>query len=145
MRDRKSTEKYRSFLESTIAAGCGLIDAIRREKKIRQVFVCLIVATITGAWADVGYFQILMVIFSWVVALICETFNTAIENALDYASGKEYHPLIKKGKDYAAACTFVSVTFAVLLSLFVLWDRYYGEAHPRAKTYEATPSPRGVI
>ena len=74
--------------------------------------------------ANVGYFQILMVLFSWVVALICEIFNTALEKALDYASGKEYHPLIRDGKDYASACTFVALVFAGTLALFLLWNRF---------------------
>ncbi len=44
---------------------------------------------------------------------------------LDYASGKEFHPLIRDGKDYASACTFVSVLFASLLSLCILAERLF--------------------
>ena len=59
---------------------------------------------------------------SWVVSLICELFNTALEKAMDYTSGKEYHVLIRQGKDYAAACTFAALVFAGCLTLFVLYQ-----------------------
>ena len=115
--------KNSTLLKSTISAAKGLIAAIRTEKKVRQVIITAAVVTALCVIADVGYFQILMIIFSWVVALICEIFNTALEKALDYASGKEFHPLIRDGKDYAAACTFIALVFAIALALFVLLDR----------------------
>lgn len=120
-----SIKKNHTLIQSTISAARGFFDAIRVEKKIRQIFIVTIVVTAVCAWADVGYFQILMVIFSWVVSFICETFNTALEKAVDFACGERFHPLIKQAKDYAAACTFVSVIFAGSLSLFVLYDRIF--------------------
>ena len=123
MRAPNSTEQYHNLWESTVGAAKGFFSAIRHEKKIRQVFLALVVVTAICKTMDVGYFQILMVVFAWVLALICEMFNTALEKALDYASGKEYHPLIRQGKDYAAACTFIAIIFASFLTLFVLWER----------------------
>ena len=112
--------KNSSLLKSTVTAASGLVNAIKTEKKIRQVVIAAVVVTGVCMIADVGYFQILMVMFSWVVALICEMFNTALEKALDYASGKEYHPLIRAGKDYAGGCTFVALLFAFALALLVI-------------------------
>lgn len=124
-RKPRSIAPYRNVFESTIGAARGFADAIRHEKKIRQVFVSAVLVTLVCWKADVGYFQILMVIFSWIVAFICETFNTAIEKALDYSGGKTFHPLIHEGKHYASACTFVSTVFAFLLASFVLWGRWF--------------------
>jgi diacylglycerol kinase (ATP) len=125
MRKPNSTEKNHTLWESTVGAAGGFVDAVRNEKKIRQVLVATIVASSVCAVADVGYFQILMVLFSWVVSFICETFNTAIEKAVDYSCGTQYHPLIREAKDYASACTFVSLIFAGSLTLFVLYDRLF--------------------
>ena len=97
MRKPNSTAPYRNFIESTLGAANGFLDALRAEKKVRQVFIAMIAASIICMIADVGYFQILMVIFSWVLGLICEIFNTALEKALDYACGKEFHPLVRQG------------------------------------------------
>ena len=93
-------------------------------------------------FADVGYFQILIVTLSWVLSLICEMFNTALEKALDYTCGMKFHPLIREGKDYAAACTFVALTFAVLLTAFVLYERHLNAANLHAKTYRNIPIER---
>ena len=80
--------------------------------------------TAIAALLDVGYFQILIIIFAWVLALICELFNTALESALDYASGKEIHSLIRQAKDYGSACTFVAVVFATCLTLFIIIGKF---------------------
>ena len=114
--------KNSSLLRSAVTAATGLVNAIRTEKKIRQVVLAAAAVTGLCVVADVGYFQILMVIFSWVLSLICEMFNTALEKALDYASGKEFDPLVRAGKDYAGACTFIALTFALILALSVLLD-----------------------
>jgi diacylglycerol kinase (ATP) len=125
MRSPKSTEKCNTFWDSTLVAAGGLIDAVRREKKVRTVVIVLAAVTVVCKFADVGYFQIMMIVFAWVLALICEMFNTSLEKALDYASGKDFHPLIRQGKDYAAACTFVACTFAGVLTLIILWDTMF--------------------
>lgn len=124
MRSPNSTESYKNFWEASIGAACGFYLAVTKEKKIGQVFTAMTASMIICAIADVGYFEILMVIFSWVLALICEIFNTAIEKVLDYTSGREFHPLVKQGKDYAAACTFVAIVFAGILSSIILWNAF---------------------
>lgn len=112
--------KNSSLVKSTITAASGLLHAIKTEKKIRQVIMTATATTAVCWVVNVGHLQILLVMLSWVIALICEMFNTALEKALDYASGKEYHPLVRAGKDYASACTFIALFFAIALALFVL-------------------------
>ena len=138
MRKPDSTEAYHNLWESTVGAATGFFYALKTEKKIRQVFIAMAVAVVICVIGDVGYFQILMVIFSWVLALICEMFNTAIEKALDYSCDKEFHPLVRQGKDYAGACTFVALVFAVSLSLIVLWGRHVEKKVPRERTFEVS-------
>ena len=137
MRAPNSTEEYHNLWESSVGAAKGFFNAIRCEKKIRQVFIAVVTVTIICKIMDVGYFQILMVIFSGVVALICEILNTALEKAMDYACGKEFHPLIKQGKDYAAACTFVALIFGAALTVTVIWARYFEDDAPRKKIFQS--------
>ena len=144
MRKPNSTAPYNNFWESTKGAAGGFFYALRHEKKVRQVFISLMATMAICIIADVGYFQILMVIFSWVVCLICEIFNTALEKVLDYAAGKEFHLLVKQGKDYASACTFVAIVFAVSLTLFVLWGRYFGDNPPHAPTFQTASSIQSI-
>jgi len=135
MREHNSTKPYLNIWESTKGALSGFIHALRREKKVRHVCYALITAVFICIVADVGYFQILIVILSWMIALICEIFNTALEKALDYACNKEFHPLVKQGKDYASACTFISLVFAVSLTIMVAWSRHFGKERP-VKAFE---------
>lgn len=121
----EKTGKNHSLLSSSRTAIIGFLTAVRTEKKVRQVLLAMTIATVLCVMTDVGYFQILMVIFSWVLVLICEIFNTALEKVLDYAAGKEYHPLVRDAKDYAAACTFISILFAGSLSVFLIFDRLF--------------------
>ena len=119
------TDPNSPLWKSAVTAAGGFVSAVRTEKKVRQVVIAMVCTTTVCMIADIGYFQILMVIFSWVLALICEMFNTALEKALDYASDKEYHLLIRQGKDYAAACTFVALVFAGFLAVFLLADKLF--------------------
>lgn len=121
--------KNSTLWTSTVNAARGFVSAVRTEKKVRQVVITMTCVIIVCVIADIGYFQILMVMLSWLLSLICEMFNTALEKALDYASGKEYHVLIRQGKDYASACTFVAIVFASCLTLFVLGDRIFFNVH----------------
>ncbi len=127
MQEKNSTKPYRNFWESTKGASSGFMYALRHEKKVRHVCYALITAVLLCILADVGYFQIMIVILSWIISLICEIFNTALEKALDYACNKEFHPLVKQGKDYASACTFISLVFAVSLTIIVVWSRHFGK------------------
>ena len=52
--------------------------------------------------------------------------NETLEKAMDYASGKEFHPLIKLGKDYAAGSVFLLSVLATFVSLFILGTHYAG-------------------
>ena len=78
-----------------------------------------------AAWAKASRMEILLVLFAWVQVIVGEIFNTSLEKAMDYASGREFHPLIKLGKDYAAGSVFVLSILASCISLFVLGARFF--------------------
>jgi diacylglycerol kinase (ATP) len=56
-----------------------------------------------------------------VIAMVwtAEAFNTAFEILCDVAS-PEFHPLVRKGKDVAAAAVLISAAGAVVVGLLVL-------------------------
>jgi diacylglycerol kinase len=123
MRPPDCTDKNANFFDSTLSAACGFWDAVRKESKVRQVVVASVLALSVAGWARPGLVLFIFTLGAWVLALICELFNTALEKGLDYACKSEIHPLIREGKDYAAACTFVSTLFAAGLTLFILYRR----------------------
>jgi diacylglycerol kinase (ATP) len=59
-----------------------------------------------------------LLIGAWLPVISMELLNTAVECAFDLVT-KEFHPLIKKGKDTASAAIFVMICLNILL-----WVKY---------------------
>jgi diacylglycerol kinase (ATP) len=60
----------------------------------------------------------ILLIGTWLFVMSMELLNTAVECAFDSVT-KEFHPLIKKGKDAASAAIFVAICLNALL-----WVKY---------------------
>ncbi|MCB9076849.1 MAG: diacylglycerol kinase family protein [Anaerolineaceae bacterium] len=56
--------------------------------------------------------------------IVTEMLNTAIEDAMDFAS-TDYHPQIKVVKDVAAGAVLVSAITAVVIGLLILGPKLY--------------------
>lgn len=112
--------KNSSVFQSIAVAASGFLLAVRAEKSVRRI-ICWAAACVAAAlFRKAGYLEVTFLAFAWMITMTFEIFNTALEKAMDYASGKEYHPLIKKGKDFAGASVFIASTFALILSgLFI--------------------------
>jgi len=121
----KQIQKNPTFLKSTIIAARGFVQVFRSERKIRFAFVVTSVCLILARVAKASDLEVLLILFAWVQVIVGEIFNTSLEKAMDYASDKEYHPLIKRAKDYAAASVFVLSLLASYISLFILGTRFF--------------------
>lgn len=97
----------------------------RKEKKVRLAFAVTALSLFLALWVDASYLEILVILSAWIQVIVGEIFNTSLEKAMDYASGKEFHPLIKLGKDYAAGSVFVLSILAACLSLLIIGMRYF--------------------
>jgi diacylglycerol kinase (ATP) len=93
--------------------------AWKEETAFRQECVVLAgivlgVSVIPGltAWDKI------LLIGSWLPVMSIELLNTAIECVFDLVT-KEFHPMIKKGKDTASAAIFVMICLNI-----VLWAGY---------------------
>lgn len=64
-------------------------------------------------------FWALSVLCIWLLILIIEIINTAIETAIDYISAKK-HPLAKKAKDLGSAAVFLALFICVVLNISIL-------------------------
>ncbi len=115
--------KNPTFSKSTIIAARGFVTVFKSEKKIRLAFTVTLIFVALAVLMKVSYLETLLILFAWIQVIVGEIFNTSLEKAMDYASGKEFHPLIKRGKDYAAASVFVLSILASFISLFILGIR----------------------
>lgn len=121
-------EKNPTFLRSWTIAAKGLVTVFKHELKVRFGFSVALASLAAAIWLNVSFLEILFILYAWAQVLVGEIFNTALEKAMDYAAGKEFHPLIKRGKDYAAASVFLLSCLATFVTLFILFKYFKGAA-----------------
>jgi diacylglycerol kinase (ATP) len=93
----------------------GLCAAMKEETAFRQE--CCVLAGIVIAVSAVSGLtpqDKALLIGAWLCVMSVELLNTAIECVFDLVS-KDFHPLIKKGKDTASAAIFIMIGLNVLL------------------------------
>lgn len=123
--ERTATGKNPTIWKSTLIAAGGVVSVFKHERKIRLAGAVAVTCVALAAWTGASHVEVLLILFAWVQVIVGEIFNTSLEKAMDYASGKEFHPLIKRGKDYAAASVFVLSVLASGVSLFILGGRLF--------------------
>src|SRR6185436_15009029 len=121
----KAIGKNPTFLKSSAIAARGFGTVFMHERKIRLAYVILLLCVAAAVCVQASYLETLFILFAWTQVIVGEIFNTSLEKAMDYASGKEFHPLIKRGKDYAAASVFVLSVLATVVTLVILGMRYF--------------------
>jgi diacylglycerol kinase (ATP) len=121
----KATGKNPTFFKSTLTAAKGFVTVFRNERKVRLAAVVVLIFSGLAVWLEATTLEILFIFIAWVQVIVGEIFNTSLEKAMDYSSGREFHPLIKLGKDYAAASVFVLSVLASAISLFILGSKFF--------------------
>ncbi len=122
---KKSIGKNPTFFKSTLTAARGFVTVVKNEKKIRLAFAVTAIFVGLALCIKVSWYGTLFILFAWVQVIVGEIFNTSLEKAMDYSSNKEFHPLVKYAKDYAAASVFVLSILASFVSLFILGLKFF--------------------
>lgn len=125
MTQAQRVRKNPTFWKSTAIAARGFALVFMNEPKIRLAYVVAVICVALAIWVKASYLETLFILVAWTQVIVGEIFNTSLEKAMDYASGKEFHPLIKRGKDYAAASVFVLSVLASAVTLVILSTRYF--------------------
>ena len=89
----------------------GFRAAWRGEHAFRQELAVVVVATIVALMLPVPALQRLMLIGVFVLVLIVELLNSAIEAVVDRVS-LERNPLSKNAKDFGSAAVFLTFSLA---------------------------------
>lgn len=100
----------------------GFSAAWKNEAAFRQeavIFICLVpLALILGSTA----LEKAMLIGSWMIVIIVELMNSAIEALVDRI-GPEHHVLSGQAKDMGSAAVFVSLSLAVVTWLLIILEK----------------------
>lgn len=100
----------------------GLAELVVNEPNMRIHLVAMCAALFACVWFAITPAEWSMVVLSIVIVLGGEAMNTAIEHLADVVS-PEYHPLVKKAKDVAAAAVFLFALGAAVVGMIIFLPR----------------------
>lgn len=103
----------------------GFKSAWRSEHAFRQELVVVVIATIAALLLPVPAWQKLLLIAVFVLVLIVELINSAIEAVVDRVS-LERNPLSKNAKDFGSAAVLLTLMLAAATWLVILWPLFVG-------------------
>lgn len=98
----------------------GFKAAWQREHAFRQELAVVVVATIVALCLPVPALQKLILVGVFVLVLIVELLNSAIEAVVDRVS-LERNPLSKNAKDFGSAAVFLTFTLAAATWGVIVW------------------------
>lgn len=101
----------------------GLRQCYKHESAFRQEVAVTLVVVPLGLWLGEGGVEKALLVSSWLLVLIVELLNSAVEAAID-RFGPEHHKLSGRAKDIASAAVFVTISLACLVWGLLLGPRY---------------------
>lgn len=97
----------------------GFRACFRHEEAFRQEALASVVMIPLGLWLGDGGIERALLVGSWLLVLIVEVLNSAIEAAIDRIGG-EFHDLSARAKDMGSAAVFLSLTLVVVTWALIL-------------------------
>jgi len=98
----------------------GLKIAWRHEQAFRQETAVLIALVPAALWLGKNGVERALLIGSWLLVLIVELLNTAVESAIDRI-GPERHELAGRAKDLGSAGVFCAIALAVAVWVLIIF------------------------
>ena len=98
----------------------GLRTALRHDAAFRQELAFVLPLLLALPWIAPGPWQGLLMAGSLVAVLVVELLNSAIE-ALADAQSTEHHPLLGRAKDLGSAAVLLTLIFAGVVWVVLLW------------------------
>ena len=110
---------FSGLLNATRYSLAGLKAAWRHERAFRQEVGVLVVVAPAGLWLGRSGVERALLIGSWVLVLVVELVNSAIEAVVDRI-GLDRHELAGKAKDLGSAGVFCAIMLAIAVWALVL-------------------------
>ena len=92
----------------------GLAYALRHEQAFQYEAGVLVVLCAVLLVLEVPAGQFLVLTGAWLAVMCLELVNSAVEKAFDLIT-RDFHPLVKAGKDMLSASVFLAVCFNIFL------------------------------
>ena len=101
----------------------GLGAALRHEAAFRQELMLAVVLLPLGLWLGESGVERALLTGSWVLVMIVELFNSAIEAVVD-RFGPENHELSGRAKDLGSAAVLLAICLAIMIWVLILLPRF---------------------
>ncbi len=99
----------------------GLGAALRYEQSFRIELAGLPLIIGLALWTGHTHWQQALLVCGWLLLLMCELLNSAIEAVVDRISG-EHHELSGRAKDFGSAAVFIVMIINLLMWVATLLD-----------------------
>ena len=107
----------------------GIVYVLKTQANARVHAVVTVAVVALGGWLGLTQIEWAILVVTMAVVWVAEFVNTAVEAAVDLATG-ERHPLAKIAKDTAAGGVLLAAILAVIVGLLILgpplWARLFG-------------------
>ncbi len=117
-------ENIRNLLKSFVYAFRGIGYMIRNERNMRIHITCLIYMfsiLIFSDWFIISKTEYVLLLLASALVLAAETFNTAIENAVNLY-GEKRTEFGRVAKDAAAGAVLISAIFSVIIGIVIMFQ-----------------------
>lgn len=119
-KDKKNRDK--KIINSFNNSINGIIQTIKNERHMKVHVAIAIIVIILSLIFDINRYELLMLMITVSLVLICEIINTAIEQTVDLIT-KEYNENAKFAKDAAAGAVMVSAILSLFVGYIVFFDK----------------------
>lgn len=116
----KSKSGFRRIISAMSYSIAGFKAAWKGEHAFRQELAVVVLATVTAFCLPLQARDKLLLIGVFVLVLIVELINSAIEAVVDRVS-LERNPLSKNAKDFGSAAVMLTFLLAIATWLVILW------------------------
>jgi len=122
MEKKPAANELHRLINATRNSLAGYRQVFHDEAAFRFQCVILLIIMPLVAWLARSLSEAAMLIGVWLLVLLAELGNSAIEAAIDRVS-EERHPLSAKAKDAGSAMVMTAMIIAALVWLAFLFDR----------------------
>lgn len=101
----------------------GFRACFRHERAFREEVLVATLLVPLGIWLGEGGAEKALLTSSWLLVVITELFNSAIEATVDRL-GTEHHELSGRAKDISSAAVLLAIWVAILVWALILIPRF---------------------
>ena len=113
------TQSINRLYQATCCSLSGLKATYQYERAFREEVWLLILLIPLAFWLGDNNIEYIVLIGSWIIVIVVELLNTAIEAVVDRV-GVEHHELSGRAKDAGSAAVMVSIIFALCVWITVI-------------------------